>query len=165
MRRPCTKNYEKRLLRLNERRLYMHVHGRGEMVAKLVLQAVLAIVVKNEMAWDKEPCLSLLARPVRHRRRPSPHTRPPPSFSGYHPCMPLSPSRLPSSFFNLCSSASHLRSATEYLFSSIPLPYCCSILLVALKINLSILHILFSLVLSPWLLLVLMVLSFFLFFF
>jgi hypothetical protein len=49
-------------------------------------------------------------------------------------------------------------------FFSTPLPCCCSILLIALKINSSIFRILFSLVLNPWLLLVLMVLYFFCFF-
>ena len=83
---------------------------------------------------------------------PLPHTHPQPSLSGYHTCLSLFSFFLPSSFLNYCSSAPHH-------FLSTPLP-CCSILLVVFKISSSILHILFSLVLHPWLLLVLLVLCF-----
>jgi hypothetical protein len=107
-------------------------------------------------------CLTLLTLFAWHMPCPSLHTRLPPTFSGYHPCLFLL-SFFPPSFFIFeslqLSSSPQICRGTPPL--STPPPCCCSILLVALKINSSTLHILFSLVLQPWLLLMLMVLCVF----
>jgi hypothetical protein len=50
--------------------------------------------------------------------RPSPHTRLPPSPSGYQPLFPSS--RLLSSFLNLSSSTPYLNSALQHLTSNLP---------------------------------------------
>jgi hypothetical protein len=91
--------------------------------------------------------------------RPFPHTRPPSSFSRHHPCLSLISFFLPSlPFLNLCNSTSHLESAMQHLLSP-PLflvapPYS---LLHSRSTHLFFTF-RFSLVLHPWLLLVLMVL-------
>jgi hypothetical protein len=105
--------------------------------------------------------LLLLTRPMQHKCRPSSHIYPPPSFSGYHPCLPLfsffPPSLLIFEYLKLSLS---LQICYKTPFFSTPLPDYCSILLIAFKINSYILHILYSLVFYPWLLLVLTVLYF-----
>jgi hypothetical protein len=97
--------------------------------------------------------------PSRHRPHhpPPPHTRPPPSLFRYHPCLSLF-SFFPPSFLIFeslqLSPSPQIKICDRTPPLSIPLPCCYSMLLVALKINSSILHFLFSLVLHPWLLLV-----------